>query len=190
MSDTAETIKAEIGPVRLYPDWYYRIQILLMAITGLVLLIMPVHSSRFTSGVITIYLIGMSALSVMSVISDQFDMGWKFLIGIIGTFLFIVSMYYFFEGNYTYTETVFLIILTISCLLIAVIQIMRGLSAGDPLICLAGTITGVLGLVIIPVLYFSGWWSPVVTGAILITGGLSCYLLKNAGNSRRKSGRS
>ncbi len=44
---------------------------------------------------------------------------------------------------------------------------------------------GVVGITIIPGLYFSEWWTQDIIGILLIIGGLAGYFLKNA----RKSGR-
>jgi uncharacterized membrane protein HdeD (DUF308 family) len=183
MSETAKKIQTPAGSTMVFPVWYYYIQSLLMVITGLGLLVMPVHSSKVASGIIALYLVILGALSIISVLSDQSGMGWKFFIGIAGITVFIVSLYYFYNNIYTFTETFFLIFLTIMCLLIGTIQILRGTSHDDPFICLIGVITGILGLVLIPSLFFSELWAPVIIGVILIIGGLACYLLKNAKKS-------
>jgi uncharacterized membrane protein HdeD (DUF308 family) len=185
MSGHVDLNQDPIDPIPMYPSWYYYAQSLLMVITGLVLLVIPVHSSKLTSGVITIYLFLLGVVSILSVISDRSGMGWKFFIGIVGITVGIVSVYYFYNNIYTFTETFFLIFLAIMCLIIGIIQIMRGLSFDDPLIRLIGVNTGVIGLIIIPGLYFSEWWTQDIIGIMLIIGGLACYFLKNA----RRSGR-
>jgi uncharacterized membrane protein HdeD (DUF308 family) len=173
-------------PIPMYPSWYYYAQSLLMVITGLVLLVIPVHSSKLTSGVITFYLFLLGVVSLLSVISDRSGMGWKFFIGIVGITVFTVSLYYFYNNIYAFTETFFLIFLMIMCLLIGAIQVIRGLSDNDPLIRLIGVITGVIGLILIPCLYFSEWWTQDIIGILLVTGGLACYFIKNARKSSQK----
>jgi uncharacterized membrane protein HdeD (DUF308 family) len=182
MSGHAGLNRDPAGPIPMYPSWYYYAQSLLMVITGLVLLVIPVHSSKLTSGVFTIYLFLLGVVSILSVISDRSGMGWKFFIGIVGITVGIVSMYYFCNNIYTFTETFFLIFLAIMCLIIGIIQIMRGLSFDDPLIRLIGVNTGVIGLIIIPGLYFSEWWTQDIIGIVLIIGGLACYFLKMQGS--------
>ncbi len=41
-----ESNRNPVGPILMYPAWYYYIQSLLMVITGLVLLVIQVHSSN------------------------------------------------------------------------------------------------------------------------------------------------
>jgi uncharacterized membrane protein HdeD (DUF308 family) len=174
------------GPIPMYPSWYYYAQSLLMVITGLVLLVIPVHSSKLISGGITIYLFLLGVVSILSVISDRSDMGWKFFIGIVGITVGMVSLYYFYNNIYNFTETFLLLFLTIMCLLISTIQIIRGFSQNDPLIRLIGVNTGVIGLILIPCLYFSEWWAQDIIGIMLIMGGLACYFIKNARKSSQK----
>jgi len=181
-----ESNRDPVGPIPMYPSWYYDVQCLLMVITGLVLLVMPVHSSKLTSGIITLYLILIGFASILSVISDMSGMGWKFFIGITGLILLIVSIYYFFQNNFAYTEIFFLGFLTLMYLIIGIVQIARGFSLEDLLIRLIGVTTVVVGLIIIPILLFSEWWAPAIIGILLLTSGLACYLIKNSGKTSRK----
>ncbi len=186
MCGHVESNRNPVGPILIYPTWYYYIQCLMMVITGLVLLVIPVHSSKLTTGIITLYLVLLGILSILSVISDTSEMGWKLFIGIIGLILLTVSIYYFFQNIFSYTEIFFLVSLTLMYLIIGIIQITRGFAVEDPLICLIGVNTGVVGIIIIPSLYFSEWWAQVIIGIILIIGGLACYFLKNARKASRE----
>jgi uncharacterized membrane protein HdeD (DUF308 family) len=186
MSGHVGLTRDPVGPIPMYPSWYYYAQSLLMVITGLVLLVIPVHSSKLITGVITIYLFLLGVASTLSVISDRSGMGWKFFIGIVGITEGMISVYYFYNNIYTFTETFFLFFLTIMCLLVSTIQIIWGLSQNDPLIRLIGVNTGVIGLILIPCLYFSEWWAQDIIGIMLITGGLACYFIKNARKSSQK----
>jgi uncharacterized membrane protein HdeD (DUF308 family) len=187
MHGHVEPVRDPVVPARMYPSWYYDVQGLLMVITGLVLLVMPVHSSKLTSGIITLYLILIGFVSILSVISDMSEMGWKFIIGITGLVLLMVSMYYFFQNSFVITGILFLGFLTLMYLIIGAVQIARGFSLGDPLIRLVGVNTVVVGLIIMPCLYFSEWWAQDIIGIVVITGGLGCYLLKNSGKPRSKT---
>jgi len=164
----------------LYPIWYYDVQVLLMVIAGLIFLILPVHSAALTIGIIALYLFLLGVISAISVVSDQSEMGWKFLICILGIMVSSVSLYYFFNNIFSFTQVFFLIFLTVISLFIGIVQVTRGFLHDDPVIRLIGVSTGAIGLVLIPSLYISEWWAPVVLGIILIIGGLVCYLLKKA----------
>jgi uncharacterized membrane protein HdeD (DUF308 family) len=163
-----------------YPAWFYNIQILVMVITGLVLLVVPVHTTSLTGGIIALYMVLLGSVSATSVISDRSDMGWKFLIGILSFLVFMLSLYFFFHNVFSFDEMFFLIFLTGMSLLIGAVQIIRGFCRDDPVIRLIGISTGIVGIILIPCLSFSALWAPVVIGAVLIVCGIVSYILKNA----------
>jgi len=177
MSDLVISEGNSSGLIGLYPSGYYIVQSILMGITGLTLLISPVPSSTFISGIISLYLFLLGVTSAISVISNKSDMGYKFLIGIFGIVVTEVSMYYLFNNIFSITETDFLLFLTIMCFIIGTVQVMMGFYRQDLSVCSVGVITIILGIILIPYLYVKLWWVPVVAGLILIIGSFGSYRL-------------
>lgn len=165
------------------PWWLVVLEGLISVIIGLFLLFSPVATTITLVQILGIFWFLGGVISIISLLIDREDMGWKLLSGVIGILIGIVVFVYPYSPFVILS--LFVIILGILSIVYGAIRLVWALKGGGIGVAILGILTIFLGILLLANPLAGAVVLPWIYGISLVIGGIIALI----GGFRMKSGK-